>query len=133
MAYYSNNTKFDVKKRWDWHKVDLVAVQSVNPKYFDKVKKDSEKKAKEDYFENILSYVLSESRSKYNTVFSAEDLNSHKLDDETPKESALYYYTLRNNVVHSGKIFSSENEMLFDALIDLLKIFEGVLEVVRNE
>lgn len=50
MAYYANNTKFDIRKRWDWHKVDLVAVQSVNPKYFDKVKKDSEKKAREDYF-----------------------------------------------------------------------------------
>ena len=51
MAYYSNNVKFDTRKRWDWHKVDLVAVQSVNPKYFDKVKKESEGKAKKDYFE----------------------------------------------------------------------------------
>ena len=51
MAYYTNNTKFDVRKKWDWNKVELIWVQSVNPKYFDKVKKESEEKAKEGYFE----------------------------------------------------------------------------------
>ena len=87
----------------------------------------------ESYFKEILSDVLSESRSSYNTVFSAQTLDSHILDENDPKESALYYYTLRNNVIHSGKIFTSENEMLFYALEDLLKIFERVLDEVRKE
>lgn len=88
--------------------------------------------SKEHYFKEILEDIISR---KYNDtrVFSAEDLSSHKLDKNDPEESALYYYTLRNNVVHSGKMFSSEKDMLFDALVDLLEIFERVLEVVRNE
>ncbi|MDO5824266.1 hypothetical protein [Methanobrevibacter sp.] len=88
--------------------------------------------SKEKYFKDILDDVIGR---KFNDtkVFSAEDLNSHKLDIDDPKEAALYYYTLRNNVVHSGKMFSSENAMLFEALKELLDIFERVLNEVRNE
>ena len=89
--------------------------------------------SREKYFEKILSYVLSRNNRGRNIVFSAQHLNSYELNVDEPEESAFYYYTLRNNVVHSGKVFTSENEMLFSALEDLLDIFEGVLQVVRNE
>lgn len=89
--------------------------------------------SKEKYFEKILSDVLSKNNRGQNIVFSAQHLNSYKLDRNNAEESAFYYYTLRNNVVHSGKVFTSENEMLFSALKDLLEIFEGVLKEVRNE
>ena len=101
-------------------------------KYGETKRGNVEALSEEEYFADILDDVLSR---KFNDsrVFSAQDLSSYNLDRTNPKESALYYYTLRNNVVHSGKIFSSENEMLFDALIDLLEIFERVLDVVRME
>ena len=88
--------------------------------------------SREKYFKGILEVVIGK---KFNDtrVFSAEDLDSHKLDINDPEEAALYYYTLRNNVVHSGKMFSSENAMLFQALKELLEIFGRVLEEVRNE
>lgn len=88
--------------------------------------------SREKYFKGILDDVIGK---KFNDtkVFSAEDLDSHKLDIDDPEEAALYYYTLRNNVVHSGKMFSSENAMLFDALKELLEIFGRVLGEVRNE
>lgn len=88
--------------------------------------------SKEDYFEKILYDVLSKNRRGYSTVFSAQDLYYHKLDKNDAKESALYYYTLRNNVVHVGK-YVSEVNMLYEALTDLLEIFERVLEEVRRE
>ena len=102
-------------------------------KYGETKRGNVEALAKEDYFKEILNDVLSRNHKPYHyaRVFSAQDLYYHELG--SPKESALFYYTLRNNVVHSGKMFVSDNEMLFDALTDLLEIFEGVLQVVRSE
>ena len=101
-------------------------------KYGETKRGNVEALSEEDYFVEILEDVLSR---KYNDtyVFSAQDLYSYNLDISDPTESALYYYTLRNNVVHSGKMFASDNEMLSDALKELLEIFERILEVVRNE
>ncbi len=89
--------------------------------------------SREDYFKDILSDVLIKNNRGRNIVFSAQHLNSYELNANNTEESAFYYYTLRNNVVHSGKVFVSENDMLFSALEDLLEIFERVLKKVRNE
>lgn len=67
------------------------------------------------------------------TVFSAEDLKKYELNPKKPSCCALYYYTIRNNVVHSGKMLSAESEKLFYALNELLRIFEDVIEAVDEE
>lgn len=89
--------------------------------------------SKEDYFEVILRDILSRKNYRENpTVFSAQDLVYYELSMNNLEESALYYYTLRNNVVHIGK-FVSEIRMLIEALLDLLEIFERVLKEVKRE
>ena len=100
-------------------------------KYGDTKKRNVIALSKEDYFEKILEDVLSW-RIDFPTVFSAEDLDYHTLDKNDTAESALYYYTIRNNVVHTGK-FVSEIGMLYDALVDLLEIFKRVLTIVAKE
>lgn len=91
--------------------------------------------AKEDYFEDILNDVLSETYKSYyyTAVLSAENLKFLKFDKKDPDKVALFYYFLRNNVVHSGKMFASENNMLLEALEDLLEIFQRVLEIEGKE
>lgn len=102
-------------------------------KYGETKRRNVEALGKEDYFEEILNDVLDRNHKtyRYARVFSAQDLSYHELGSS--KESALFYYTLRNNVVHSGKMFVSDNKMLYDALTDLLEIFERVLYKVRRE
>ena len=91
--------------------------------------------AKEDYFEDILNEVLNEKYKSYyyTAVLSAENLKLQKFDKKDPEKVALFYYFLRNNVVHSGKMFASENNMLLEALEDLLEIFQRVLEIEGKE
>ena len=66
-------------------------------------------------------------------VYSAEDLKCYKLDPKQPTCSALYYYTLRNNVVHSGKMMPQEVNMVLNALLGLTEIFRHSIEVVSNK
>lgn len=66
-------------------------------------------------------------------VFSAEDLRNFKLDPEKPTCSALYYYTLRNNVVHSGKMMPQEVNMVLNALLGLTEIFRYSIDVVSKK
>ena len=66
-------------------------------------------------------------------VFSAEDLRSYKLDYKQPTCSALYYYTLRNNVVHSGKMMPQEVNMVLNALLGLTEIFRHSIKVVKKK
>ena len=47
--------------------------------------------------------------------------------------TALYYYQLRNNVVHSGKMNVNKVKQLFDALGELILIFEDVMDGIRYE
>lgn len=66
-------------------------------------------------------------------VYSAEDLKCYKLDPKQPTCSALYYYTLRNNVVHSGKMMPQEVNMVLNALLGLTEIFRHSIEAVSNK
>ena len=45
-------------------------------------------------------FYLSHQKVWQDEIFSAEDLESYKLNPKNSTCSALYYYTLRNNVVH---------------------------------
>lgn len=66
-------------------------------------------------------------------IFSAEDLTDYHLDWKTPACSALYYYTLRNNVVHSSKVNPHEADTVWNALLRLKEIFCDVLKAVKEE
>lgn len=67
------------------------------------------------------------------TVFSAEDLEEYELTPNKPTCSALYYYTLRNNVVHAGKMMPEELNIILNALLGLTEIFKDVLKEVTKQ
>lgn len=77
-----------------------------------------------DYLENI--------RRKNDVIFSAKDFEEHILDKDNPDESIEYYYTIRCNVAHRGKIPTVVDNrsfyLLFDSLTELLYIFKEVLK-----
>ena len=66
-------------------------------------------------------------------IFSTEDLKNYYLDPIKPTCSALYYYNLRNNIVHSSKISPKEADIVWNALIGLTEIFRKVLKEVKEE
>ena len=66
-------------------------------------------------------------------IFSTQDLEKYCLDPHKPTCSAMYYYNLRNNVVHSSKVNADEVDIVWNALIGLREIFRDVLEEVRKE
>ena len=67
------------------------------------------------------------------TVFSATDLDDYDLNPSKPTCSALYYYTLRNNVVHAGKMLPNEVNMVLNALLGLTEIFRYSIEEVKKK
>lgn len=67
------------------------------------------------------------------TVFSATDLENYDLDSDKPTCSALYYYTLRNNVVHAGKMSDNEVNMVLNALLGLTEIFRYSLKILDKK
>lgn len=66
-------------------------------------------------------------------VYSAENLRCYKLDPKQLTCSALYYYTLRNNVVHSGKMMPQEINMVLNALLGLTEIFRYSINKLRKK
>ena len=62
-------------------------------------------------------------------VYSAEDLRDYELNPNKPTCSAMYYYTLRNNVVHAGKMMPEEINIILNALLGLTEIFRDILKV----
>ena len=67
------------------------------------------------------------------TVTSAQNLKQITVSKNNPKCCAQYYYTLRNNVVHSGKMNVRETRKLFKALLELKSIFKYLLTDVEDE
>lgn len=66
------------------------------------------------------------------SVFSAKDFKEHFLDKNDPSSSIEYYYAIRCNVAHRGKIpevfVDSKNyRMIKSSLKELLNIFKHVL------
>lgn len=66
-------------------------------------------------------------------VYSTRDLRDYELNPDKPACSAMFYYTIRNNVVHNGKALTIEQDMLLKALKQLLCIFMDVVEAARSE
>lgn len=69
----------------------------------------------------------------YRTLYTTDDLSKREFDLDNPKYCINYYYTLRCNIVHRGKTSMSDTDLLRQATIDLLNIFEYILEDTFNE
>ena len=73
-------------------------------------------------------------RYKSNTVFSAKDLRNYELNSKKPLDSLRFFYTIRCNVVHRGKILmDADNVLLRNSLEDLYEIFKNVLDDTFKE
>ena len=46
---------------------------------------------------------------------------------------SLYYYTMRNNVVHSGKMLLQEVDVVLNALLGLTEIFRYSLNAFQRK
>lgn len=92
--------------------------------------------SEEESFKTALKkYVKEDDRVFHNrkTVYSVRDLREYELNPNKPTCSAMFYYTIRNNVVHSGKVLIMEERMLSKALEQLARIFNDVVESAKRE
>lgn len=60
-------------------------------------------------------------------IFSAKNLSFFKLDKTNPWFCVNYYYTIRSNVVHRGKDKKVKIGELHSSLVELLEIFEKMI------
>jgi hypothetical protein len=60
-------------------------------------------------------------------VFSATDLGKYTLDPNDPGKSIKYYYQVRSNVVHRGKVVTRDFDTVKLSLKELLAIFRDLL------
>lgn len=84
--------------------------------------------SKQEFFKS--SY---ENENWKNLVFSAEDLTPYELNPQKPTCSAMYYYTLRNNVVHAGKMMPEERNIILNALLGLTEIYRDILRSIAKK
>lgn len=85
--------------------------------------------SRDDLFKESLKKHVHSNR----IVYSAENLRVYTLDSQKPYDSLRYYYTIRCNVVHRGKAFFYDMEMLKESLTELLNIFKDVLRDTFDE
>ena len=80
----------------------------------------------EKSFKDAVS-LFSDKNDKMPTVFSNEDYRTFQLNKEKPLCCIRYYYTIRCNVVHTGKSRYSDYQLLRYAVLELLQIYIYVL------
>ena len=92
--------------------------------------------SEEESFKTALKKYVKEDEKVFHdrkTVYSIRDLRTYELNPNKPTCSAMFYYTIRNNVVHSGKVLIMEQMMLSKALKQLARIFNDVVEAAKKE
>ena len=92
--------------------------------------------SEEETFKNALKKHIEEDERVFydrKNVYSTRDLRDFELNPNKPTCSAMFYYTIRNNVVHNGKTLEIEGDMLLKALEQLLKIFKDVIKETKKE
>ena len=82
--------------------------------------------ANEEAFKKAVS-EFSDINDKKPSVFSNEDFRSFQLDKSKPLCCIRYYYTIRCNVVHTGKSNFDDYKLLKRSLFELLLIYIYVL------
>lgn len=96
--------------------------------FIDSLKKNYDALSKQEFYKD--PYYNKEWKKE---IFSTEDLTEYKLDPNKPTCSAMYYYTLRNNVVHAGKMMPKELNIVLNGLLGLTEIFRDVLKAVKKQ
>lgn len=83
--------------------------------------------AKEEVFDKSFKHFVKEKRVIHN---SKKPTDKKRLDPEKPAEKSIdYYYQMRSNIAHRGKVLSGVDERkLRKSLVELLNIFQCVLE-----
>ena len=82
--------------------------------------------ANEKSFEDAV-LLFSDKNNKLPKVLSNEDYRSFELNKEKPLCCIRYYYTIRCNVVHTGKSQAKDYDLLRHAILELLQIYMHVL------
>lgn len=107
-----------------------------NPKISKNIEEFSDEEIVKESLENLKRFKnhnFNENDEKL-SVFSSKDLREYKLNPNNPEDSLKFYYTIRCNVVHRGKILIYDDAALLkSSLEDLLEIFENVLKYTFNE
>ena len=85
--------------------------------------------SEEDFFKK----ALHEHSGYPYKVYSNQDLRNYELNPFKPTCSILYYYTLRNNFVHTALNETDDIKMIWGAIKDLTNIYKDVLEAVAKE
>lgn len=88
--------------------------------------------ANEDIFKKAV-FKFSDMKNENPKVFSNEDYRSFELDKTKPLCCIRYYYTIRCNVVHTGKASFDDYKLLKKSLFELLLIYMYVLSYVLDE
>ena len=90
---------------------------------------NNHKFANEDKFKQGLKTVANDGKKHYHRdIFSSEDLQMHHFDANDSEETIKYYYTLRCNIVHRGKMAPSKDcDIVKTATEELLTLFKEVL------
>ena len=95
----------------------------------EKISENIEEFSKEDTVIECVKNLKNFSRYKTKTVFSAKDLRNYELNPKETYDSLRFFYTIRCNVVHRGKILIYDDaNLLLYSLDDLCEIFENVLK-----
>lgn len=94
-------------------------------KYGKATKRDNNKElAEEEIFKRSLKKHVHEKR----VVYRSYNLQKQTLDPDNSISSIEYYYTIRSNIVHRGKAIMGDKAMLKSSLVELLNIFDDVLD-----
>lgn len=85
--------------------------------------------AQEKSFKDNLKKIVKEKRR----VHSTTNLKHVELNPDNPKNSLLYYYQVRSNAVHRGKVAIQDFETVRKSLKELLEIFKHLLDDSFNQ
>ncbi len=79
--------------------------------------------ANEECFAHALKKVVKSQRQVFNTL----NLEKYTLDPHSPEKAIRYYYQVRSNTIHRGKVVTRDFDTMKSSLEELLFIFKELL------
>ena len=122
---FSSNDFFNLQMNYSmlWSSIDRYLVLKFG-------KRDQQENlqclANEKSFEDAV-LLFSDKNDKHPKVLSNEDYRCFKLNKDKPLCCIRYYYTIRCNVVHTGKSQYEDYQLLKYAVLELLQIYMYIL------
>jgi len=92
--------------------------------------KDVQKKVYQIASEDIFARSLKRHVKHPRYVFRTNDLSKYTLDPNSPEKSIKYYFQVRSNSVHRGKVAGNDFDIIKNSLQELLYIFKEMLNAV---